>query len=311
MNFETAIIRFARESIGFDDCRFTSPFLTTELDEYRQLINTETFGDMAYLKRHLPFKENPNALLPGVKSAIVVIKNYYNSPFRYNPTPYKIARFAVGQDYNYIFQHKLEKLEKFISYLDPSIHCYSSAGSRPIAERSLALKAGIGFRGKNKLVIKPGLGSFFNIGVILTTMELTSDLPLTQNCGDCRLCIDACPTHALSETGLDIPRCISYQTIERKPHIRPNEQTDLAGWIFGCDICQEVCPYNAAVTITDWTEYHPESGVGFEFGTPLINHPDAVQTIPKTSPLYRVFRKSNAFDTAYQRHKNKIQKQAN
>ncbi len=283
------IAAFATDQLTFDDCRFTGPLLEDDhLKTMQDWLRHGGQGDMIYLKEHLKFKSDPQSLLPGVKSAIVVIKNYKNTPARQIKYKLKIARYAVGKDYHIVMKERLEALADFIKAEDPSVKCYCGVDSRPIAERSLALKAGIGFRGKNTMVIKPGLGSYFFIGVILTTHAFASDQPLKWDCGQCRLCLDACPTGAL--TGpftLKATQCISYMTIEQKAALTPEQLKKTGGWLFGCDVCQEVCPYNHDQTpLTDWIEFQPTSGVGFDF---FKNNDPATadDKIPKTTPLYR------------------------
>ncbi len=279
-----AIFEHATQVLGFEDCRFTSPFLTQELDEYRDWVAQDKMGDMGYLVRHLPFKEDPNLLLPGVKTAIVVIKNYKNTPESFLTGDRKVSRYAVGRDYHGVIMDALIGLEAFILSQEPRAQCYMGIDSRPIAERSLALKSGIGFRGKNTMVIKPKLGSYFFIGVLLTTVAFDSDLPFKGTCGTCRRCIEACPTGALSEEGqMDAQACIAYRTIERKTPPTPEERTQFQGWVFGCDICQEVCPFNHPNTpLSNWEAWLPSAGVGFQLDPALI--PDQ---IPKDTVLYR------------------------
>ncbi len=304
----------ATQVLGFDDCRFTDPFTDDHIQEYKDWLQAGQHGEMKYLEDHLKFKENPALLLKGVRSAIVLIKNYKNTSVRHLSGEFKIARYAVGQDYHLIMKAQLEKLVDFMKKENPAMECICGVDSRPIAERSLALKAGIGFRGKNTMVIKPGLGSYFFIGVILTDHSFDNDSPLHWNCGNCRLCLDACPTGALVPTAnmaseipansggtsaprfyprlapsysLDATKCISYKTIEQKNPLTAAEIKKTDGWIFGCDICQEVCPYNHGCTpLSDWKEFHPQAGVGFDFferNSQTLHEKD----IPKDTPLYR------------------------
>jgi epoxyqueuosine reductase len=227
-------------------------------------------------------------LLKDVKSAIVLIKNYKNTRARHLRDRFKIARYAVGRDYHIVVLDRLKKIESFIKKTDPGVICYCGVDTRPIAERSLAIKAGVGFLGKNTMVIKPELGSYFFIGVILTTYPFKKDSPLTWDCGQCRLCIDACPTQAITENySLRATQCISYQTIERKSPLTEEEIRKTAGWTFGCDICQEVCPYNhEKIPLTDWVEFLPEAGVGFNLFEQILKGSSA-RKIPKESALHR------------------------
>lgn len=279
------IFTFAKDIVGFDDCRFTEPFADEYLKDYRDGIDQKQHGDMAYLENHLKFKEHPEKLLPDVRSAVIVIKNYKNTPDRYLTQPYKIARYAAGKDYHIVIKEGLEKMAGFIQREDPGARCYYGVDSRPLADRTLALKAGLGFRGKNTMVIQPGLGSYFFIGVLLTTVRLASDAPLSWDCGQCRLCLDACPTGALDKPyHLHATRCISYMTIEQKSLMTSEQLQQSQRWIFGCDICQEVCPYNSErIPLTDWKDFLPAQGIGFDSFKEFDDEP----AIPKDTALYR------------------------
>lgn len=274
----------ATQTIGFDAIQITSPFLSpSELSAYKTMLDNNEIADMGYLERHWPFKENPNLLLDGVKSAIVVIKSYKNTEKKHLDGNRKIARYAVGQDYHRTMVDKLKLLEDKLLELAPEAKTYIGADSRPIAERSLAVKSGIGFRARNSMIIRPKLGSYFFIGVMLTTLELAPDDPLPGSCGTCRRCVDACPTDVIGMDGsFKIDQCIGYRTIEHKAPLTKPELESYDGWVFGCDICQEVCPFNHAnVPLTDWMEFRPESGVGFDF------FEKEGAKIPKNSVMYR------------------------
>lgn len=283
-NLTELIYRYATETLGFDDCRFTDPFLGEGLDEYRHWLKEGLHADMDYLVRHLPFKEDPRKLLDNVTSAIVLIKNYKNTSEKKLSQKLKIARYAVGRDYHLGITERLKDLIQYIQQLNPKANCYYGVDSRPLADRNLALKSGIGFRGKNTMVIKPGLGSYFFIGGVLTDLKLNYDDPLKWDCGSCRLCLDACPTNAFVDSfQLDASKCISYQTIEQKTLMTDEQLKSSQGWLFGCDICQEVCPYNNPNTpLSDWSDFSPNQGVGFD-GLNL----ETDLNIPKDSALYR------------------------
>ncbi len=274
------IVQFATIQLGFDACRIASPFVSDYLGAYRDMVASATYGDMGYLARHLPFKEDPNLLLPGVKSAIVVIKNYKNTTEKYLAGNRKVARYAAGLDYHQVMQNRLSNLVDMIQSHDSTIGCYVGVDSRPLPERTLAIAAGIGFKGRNSMVIRPKLGSFFLIGVVLTTLELASDSQLPGGCGTCRLCVDACPTQAIKvDGGFVQTACISYQTIEHKTPLQSDQVASVNGWVFGCDICQEVCPFNHdRAPLTDWPEFEPQAGVGHR----LIS-----TNIPKNTALFR------------------------
>ena len=277
---KSKIFDYAINQLRFDDCRFADVDLKKATDIYRAWLAQNHFGDMEYLERHAELKSNPEKLLKDVKSAVVVCKNYKNTSERQLKTKFKIARYAAGKDYHTVIGQKLTELARFLKNASPDTECYCGVDSSPIPERSLAIKAGAGFLGKNTMVIKPGLGSYFFIGVILTTETFGPDEPLKWNCGSCRLCIDACPTSAIQENyTLNAGQCLSYLTIEKKSPMTENELAQSQGWLFGCDICQEVCPYNHDnITLTDWPQFLPSNGIGFDFKT---------DSIPKNTALYR------------------------
>ncbi len=287
INSKSQLYTFATKQLGFDDCRFTSAAAHESFKIYQDWIEQGFHGDMTYLENHLPIKATPESLLKDARSAIVVIKNYKNTSIRQLSGRHKIARYAVGRDYHLTLMEKLDQLITFTKELLPGCSCYAGVDSRPIAERSYALKSGVGFLGKNTMVIKPGFGSYFFIGVVFLNHLIEEDSPLKWDCGNCRLCLDACPTGALlGDFTMDARRCISYQTIEQKTPLTTTEIKQAQGWLFGCDICQEVCPYNHDNTpLTNWMDFKPESGVGFDFfdKNPLLS----TDRIPEPTPLFR------------------------
>jgi epoxyqueuosine reductase len=198
---------------------------------------------MDYLRQHLPLKADPRQLLPTCQSVIVVGLNY-NRPNPARPGQPKIARYALGRDYHKVLRKKLKQLETLIQNRDPNAECRACVDSAPILEREFAQMAGIGWFGKNTCLIDSHRGSWFFIGVLLTSVHLEPDQPAIGGCGTCRKCIDACPTGAIvlddDRWQVDSRRCISYLTIEHRGDVG----LDTAGWTVGCDICQEVCPFN-------------------------------------------------------------------
>ncbi len=299
---EQNIKTYACETLGFDDCRVTTPFLSDHVkDTYVRWLAAGYAGDMGYLERHWPLKEDPNQLLEGVQSAIMLSKSYKNTYDKELPQKHKIARYAVGQDYHLVMTKKLKDLEAYIQKFQPECKMFIGVDSRPIAERSLAIKAGIGFLGKNAMVITPGRGSYFFIGGILTTIPLQEDISLKVDCGSCRLCIDACPTQALNEDyTMKATECISYMTIEQKEALSDQQKELVGDWLYGCDICQEVCPYNhGKAPLTDWKEFHPDQGLGFDFFDQYEPSKEELPRISKKMPAYRSRRQ------VYENWKNK------
>lgn len=236
------------KSIGFDRIGITSSATPTDFDRYKEWIIKGFAADMGYLMEPSRFKKrkNLNYILPGVKSVIVGAVSY--APSSKPPSSNaKFGRYAWGEDYHRVVQEKLEELAQWlIKNTDEPFSYLTYVDTGPLLERSLAERAGVGWIGKNTCVMHETTGSYLYLGELLTTLELKVDLPAINRCGTCTRCIDACPTQALvAPYQLDSNRCISYQTIENRKNPIPNELTkNLNGWIAGCDICQEVCPWN-------------------------------------------------------------------
>jgi epoxyqueuosine reductase len=200
-------------------------------------------GAMEYLERTAHLRVNPAELLPDARSAVVVGLNY--APAELPETDYRIARYALGDDYHQVIRAKLETLLSAIQAVAPEAQGRICVDSAPVLERDLAWLAGLGWYGKNTCLINTHRGSYFFLGVLLLTLELEYDTPAEGGCGTCRLCLDACPTGALTEPyTLDARKCISYLTIELRDSIPESYRAPMGEWLFGCDICQEVCPFN-------------------------------------------------------------------
>lgn len=210
---------------------------------YEAWLEAGAHADMAYLERHREAKRAPQNLLPGARSIIAVALNY-NQPNQAAPGEARIARYALGRDYHRVLGGKLRKLEARLREIAPEAKFRACVDAQPLLERSYAHLAGLGWFGKNTMLIDSRRGSWFVLGFLLTTLEIPPDRPSIGGCGTCRACIDACPTGAIVQIGgrwgVDSRRCISYQTIERRGPL----ETPTHGWTFGCDICQEVCPFN-------------------------------------------------------------------
>jgi epoxyqueuosine reductase len=211
---------------------------------------------MGYLERRLEERLDPGRVLPGARAAVCVALNYYQGELD-DPSWRPIARYAWGRDYHEVIGPRLERL---------AAHLAEAVGARsrgyvdtgPVLERDLAARAGLGWIGKNTMLLHPALGSWFFIGVLLTTADLAPDAPLADRCGSCRACLDACPTGAfVAPYVLDARRCISYLTIEHRGPIEPDLQPRMAGWQFGCDVCQDVCPWNRKAPATRHPEFVP------------------------------------------------------
>ena len=251
-------IRAAALDLGFARVGFTTayplgPTHERRWDRWRALGRA---GVMHYLLRAHPRRTHPRDLLPEARTAIVVAAGYWQGD--HPPAPIgagKIARYAWGADYHHVVRARLDALAARIQTLaagpgaGDALLFRPCVDSAPLDERALAVRAGIGFAGKHTLVIDPAGGSWLLLGVLLTSLALPPDRPLrsaTASCGACRRCLEACPTGAIeSPWQLDPRRCISYLTIESRDPVPEELAPRLAGWAFGCDICQEVCPFNA------------------------------------------------------------------
>jgi epoxyqueuosine reductase len=224
----------------------------------RRWVEAGHAATMGYLKRRLEERLDPRRVLPGARSVLCVALNYYQGePADASWRP--VARYAWGRDYHDVIAPRLERL---------AAHLAEAGGARsrgyvdtgPVLERDLAARAGLGWVGKNTMLLHPRLGSWFFLGVLLTTAELARDAPLADRCGSCRACLDACPTGAfVAPYVLDARRCISYLTIEHRGDIDPDLQPGMAGWQFGCDICQDVCPWNRKAPTTAEADFGPEA----------------------------------------------------
>ena len=243
MSLAPAVKRRAAE-LGFVACGITDPSPIDDGGWLDRWLAGGYAGVMRYLHRQARKRKDPRLIIPGVRSVVVVLDNYYDGEAHPGPPP-KVARYARGEDYHRVTRERLEPLADLLRSHGAQIaHTFTDSG--PVPERALALRAGLGWIGKNTMLIRPGAGSFFFIGTLFTDLELEQDRrDATDHCGTCTRCLDACPTGALVEPQvLDATRCISYLTIEQKGPIPEPLAERLDGWVFGCDICNEVCPWN-------------------------------------------------------------------
>lgn len=239
------VVDLARE-IGFDSCRIAASSPPAHGAEFDKWLREGAHGEMEYMARGEEKRHDPQKILPGAKSIIVLALNYFQGeePGRSETAATgRIARYAWGDDYHDVLAVKLNKIDIFLRELGGEQKCYVDTG--PILERDHAATAGIGWHGKSTMLIDEKLGTWFFLAEILTTLELPPDVPARDRCGTCERCINACPTGAITAPHkLDARRCISYLTIELKNSI-PLELRPLIGdRIFGCDDCLDACPWN-------------------------------------------------------------------
>lgn len=242
-SFSDEIKKYAR-SIGFDVCGISRAGHTGEQDQYAEWLLKGCHADMGYLERNIEKRLDPRLLVEGAKSIISVAINYYPDQRLPDNVP-QFAYYTYGDDYHDVVREKLHRLFEFIKMHFPDVTGRCFTDSAPVLERYWAAKAGLGFIGKNTLLILPKHGSFFFLGEIILDLTLDYDTPITLNCGSCRKCIDACPTGAIKKPHwLNANKCISYQTIENKGDIDEEIIPNLSNNVYGCDICQKVCPWN-------------------------------------------------------------------
>jgi len=273
-NLKKQIINKARE-LGITDIRFTDANVDEQTKvNLQKWIDAGYSANIKYIPNNVDKRNNPKLILDNAKSIIVCSLFYFpgNHPTIENQNFAKISRYAQGIDYHYVFLDKIKQLDQYIHKICPTINTKSYTDTGHILEKYFAQKSGIGWQGKNSLIISPRYGSYIFLGVILTDYEFTSDPPIPDFCGTCVRCIMACPTNALVEPKvLDSRACIAYWTVEAKPDEEiPNLIRERNNeWIFGCDICQEVCPYNKKlVDVTEVVEFR--NPMNFFFDLDLI-----------------------------------------
>ncbi|MEO1257285.1 MAG: tRNA epoxyqueuosine(34) reductase QueG [Bacteroidota bacterium] len=243
----TELIRAEADRLGFS---FVGIARARQLDhEARRLeqwLNSGFHGKMQYMENHFEKRIDPTKLVPGAKSVVVLMHNYFPKEVQKNMDAPKIARYAYGQDYHFVLKRKLKALIYFIEENIGEVNGRCFVDSAPVMERDWARYAGVGWTGKNTLLIHPKAGSYFFLAELIIDLELMTGHPMKDYCGTCTRCIDACPTEAISPQGylLDASKCISYLTIELRDEIPEEFNGQMEGWMFGCDICQEVCPWN-------------------------------------------------------------------
>lgn len=243
MSFSEEIKQYAL-SLGFDACGICRARNSEQEANYMKWLSEECHADMAYLERNIDKRMDPRLLVDGAKSIISVALNYFPHSFQHENVP-KFAYYAYGEDYHDVVKGKLKQLFDFIKLRFPDVSGRYFSDSAPVLERFWAAQAGLGFIGKNTLLIIPRKGSYFFLGELILDLELDYDSPINLNCGKCRRCLDACPTGALEKPHwLNARKCISYQTIENKDDISPEIAPLLSNNVYGCDICQIVCPWN-------------------------------------------------------------------
>ncbi|MAN27426.1 MULTISPECIES: tRNA epoxyqueuosine(34) reductase QueG [Mesonia] len=295
----TKLIKEEALQLGFMSCGISrAEFLEEEAPRLEQWLNENRNGEMSYMENHFDKRLNPSLLVPGAKSVVSLLLNYYPNEFQREDS-YKVSKYAYGRDYHFVIKDKLKSLLHFINEEIGEVHGRAFVDSAPVLDKAWAAKSGLGWVGKNSNLLSKKVGSFFFIAELIIDLELEYDTPVTDHCGSCTACIDACPTDAIYEPyKVDGSKCISYYTIELKDSIPESEKGKFEDWMFGCDICQDVCPWNR------FSKPHSE---------PLFDpHPDLLQMTKQDweeitrETFSEIFRKSAVKRTKYQGLKRNI-----
>lgn len=232
-------LEYAAAALGFSGVGVADAH-TPQGDKLAQFIADGKHADMSWMERHLPARQNPELVLPGVKRVIMLSYEYPRSSTR--TAAGSIARYAQGEDYHKLLAAKLADLDETLQFYGGEQRCFTDSG--PVSERFFAAQAGLGWIGRHGLLIRPGRGSYCFLASILTTLEIPTDAPHPNRCGNCHRCEQACPTGALHNGCCDARRCLSYWTIEAKTPPPPEIAALQGSALYGCDLCQEACPWN-------------------------------------------------------------------
>ncbi|WP_421807981.1 tRNA epoxyqueuosine(34) reductase QueG [Flagellimonas sp.] len=241
----TQLIKAEAKRLGFLSCGISKAgFLEEEAPRLEKWLNQNMHGEMQYMENHFDKRLDPTKLVEGSKSVISLLLNYFPSE-QQNPDSYKISKYAYGMDYHYVIKDKLKNLLHFIQEEIGEVHGRAFVDSAPVLDKAWAAKSGLGWIGKNSNLLTQQVGSFYFVAELIVDLELEYDAPVTDHCGTCTACIDACPTEAIVQPYVvDGSQCISYLTIELKNEIPSEFEGKLDDWMFGCDVCQDVCPWN-------------------------------------------------------------------
>ena len=249
--------------LGFSYCGISkAEFLEEEAPHLEKWLNKNMHGKMSYMERNFDKRLDPTKLVHGAKSVISVMYNYYPTEQQKENNEVKISKYAYGDDYHMVIKDKLQEVWSFIQEEIGEVHGRIFVDSAPVLDKVWAKKSGLGWVGKNTNLINPKGGSFFFIAELIIDLELNYDEGIADYCGTCTACIDACPTDAITEPYVvDGSKCISYYTIELKDQIPEEAKGKMDNWIFGCDVCQDVCPWNKFSVTHNEPLFDPRNGL--------------------------------------------------
>lgn len=241
----TQLIKTEAKRLGFLSCGISkAEFLEEEAPRLENWLNKNMHGEMGYMENHFDKRLDPTKLVEGSKSVISLLLNYFPEESQKENT-FKISKYAYGQDYHHVIKSKLKELQNFISEEIGEVGGRAFVDSAPVLDKAWAAKSGLGWIGKHSNLLTQQVGSFYFIAELIVDLELEYDHRVTDHCGTCTACIDACPTQAIVEPYVvDGSKCISYLTIELKNEMPTDFKGKMDDWMFGCDVCQDVCPWN-------------------------------------------------------------------
>lgn len=296
----TQKVKSKAQQLGFSFCGISkAEFLEDEAPRLEDWLKNNRHGKMQYMENYFDKRLNPTLLVEGSKSVISLMYNYFPKQTQREDT-FKISKYAYGEDYHHIIKEKLKELAEFIVSETGDVNFRVFTDSAPVLDRAWAKKSGLGWIGKNAMLINPKKGSFFFLAEIILDIEFDYDSPIKDYCGTCSACVDACPTDAiLPNKVIDGSKCISYFTIELKDEIIPNEEKEkFNDWIFGCDICQDVCPWNRFSKPTDELLFNPNPK--------LLNYSKKEWTELSSEIFNKIFKKSAVKRTKFEGLKRNI-----
>jgi epoxyqueuosine reductase len=256
------LIKAEAKRLGFLSCGISKAgFLEVEAPRLENWLNQNRHGEMKYMENHFDKRLNPMLLVDDAKSVISLLLNYYPSETQ-NSDSYKISKYAYGEDYHFVIKEKLKELLYTIQTEIGEVRGRAFVDSAPVLDKAWAAKSGLGWIGKNSNLLTQQVGSFYFIAELVVDLDLEYDHATTDHCGTCTACIDACPTEAIvSPYIVDGSKCISYFTIELKENIPTEMKGKMDDWIFGCDVCQDVCPWNRFSKSHNEPLFNPNSGL--------------------------------------------------
>ena len=296
----TNLIKTEAKRLGFLSCGISkAEFLEDEAPRLENWLNQNMHGEMQYMENHFDKRLDPTKLVEGSKSVVSLILNYFPSELQQDKKAPKISKYAYGTDYHFVIKDKLKSLLNFIQDEIGEVQGRAFVDSAPVLDKAWAAKSGLGWIGKHSNLLTQQVGSFYFIAELIIDLELDYDTPVTDHCGSCTACIDACPTQAIEKPYVvNGSKCISYFTIELKEKIPSEFKGQFDNWMFGCDVCQDVCPWNR------FSKSHSE---------PLFNpHPELLTMSKKdweeiTEDIFKsVFQKSAVKRTKYSGLKRNI-----